>query len=300
MPPADRSPVVVGVDGSSESAAAAKWAAAIAQRYDAPLELINGLPSRSGALSELTDAAAALWSAAAIHQRDCAGTILKLTEEEVRAEFSGLDVVTLACDVPVHQVLTERSRTARMVVLGSEAVTPAEAILVGSTTLAVSAHSACPVVAWRGGVNASTRQPVVLAVEDAATGPAAFDAAFEFASRFGVGLNAVHTWFRLRPPPGLTSSFVMDWDGLEALQWQGLMSVLEPWTNRYPDVEVTYFVEPEAATKALLRHAAEAQLMIVGSRHHNAWAGALLGSTSLNLLHHCQIPIMLCHRQSDA
>ncbi|MEO3756915.1 universal stress protein [Mycobacterium sp. B14F4] len=292
--------MVVGVDGSAEAAAAVRWAAAVAQRYDAPLELVTGLSRRAGALGELTEAAAAFRSAAVTHHRDSAATILESAEEEVRAAFGELNVVTLASDVPVHQLLTDRSRTARMVVLGSEAVSAAAAMLVGSTTLTVAAHSASPVVVWRGGDDAPTGRPVVLAVEDAATGPAAFDAAFEFASRFGVGVHAVHTWFRFRPPPGLASAYVTDWDGLEALQWQGLLSVLEPWTERYPDVEVTYFVEPEGATKALLRHAAEAQLVVVGNRSHNALAGALLGSTSLNLLHHCPIPVMLCHRQPGA
>lgn len=66
--------------------------------------------------------------------------------------------------------------------------------------------------------------------------------------------------------------------------------------RRYPDVEVTYYVEPEGSTKVLLRHAAEAQLVVVGNRRHNALAGAVLGSTSLNLLYHSPVPVMLCHR----
>ncbi|ULE33415.1 universal stress protein [Mycobacterium sp. IDR2000157661] len=291
------SAVVVGVDGSEEAAAAVRWAAALAARYGAPLELVSGLPRRRAAL---TDAAAALRSAAVAQHRESAATILKSAEEDVRSAFGDLDVVTLASDVPVDQLLTEHSRTARMVVLASEEVSAAAAIVVGSTTLAVSAHSACPVVVWRGVDTAPSQQPVVLGVEDAATGPAAFDAAFEFAARVGVGVRAVHTWFRFRPPPGLISAFVTDWDGLQALQWQGLMSVLEPWTKRYPDVEVTYFVEPEGSTSALLRHAAEAQLVVLGSRRHNALAGAVLGSTSLNLLHHCPVPVMLCRRQAES
>lgn len=290
--PNHRPPIVVGIDGSDEAAAAARWAAAVAQRYGAPLHLIHALP-RGGVLAE---AAAAIRSAVVAHHRDSAATILKSTEEDLRAAFGGLEVVTLASDVPVDQMLTEQSRTAQMVVLGSEAMSAAAAMLVGSTTLAVSAHSACPVVVWRGSDSAPTARPVVLGVEDAATGPAAFDAAFEFASRFGVGLSAVHTWFRFRPLPGLTSPYVTDWDGLEALQWQGLLSVLEPWTKRYPDVEVTYYVEPEGSTKVLLRHAAQAQLVVVGNRRHNALAGAVLGSTTLNLLHHSPVPVMLCHR----
>ena len=90
----------------------------------------------------------------------------------------------------------------------------------------------------------------------------------------------------------------VDWDALEALQWQGLLNVLEPWTELYPNVAVTYFVEPEGASKALIRHAADSQLVVVGSRGRNLVTGALLGSTSLNLLHHSAVPVMVCHKAS--
>jgi nucleotide-binding universal stress UspA family protein len=175
-------------------------------------------------------------------------------------------------------------------------ISPAAALLVGSTTLAVGAHATCPVVAWRGAA-AVTDAPVVLGVDGTNTGAAAFAAAFDFADRVGAGVKAVHAWAHFAPRAGVTNPLLIDWDGLEALQWQGLMAQMEPWCDRYPRVPVTHFVEPSGAADALLRHAADAQLVVVGSRRRNALAGALLGSTSLNLLHHCRVPVMLCHPQ---
>lgn len=46
--------------------------------------------------------------------------------------------------------------------------------------------------------------------------------------------------------------------------------------------------------KALLRHAEDAQLVVVGTRGRNALAGTLLGSTSLNMLHHSPVPVLIC------
>ena len=143
-----------------------------------------------------------------------------------------------------------------------------------------------------------TDQPVVLGVDYEHTGPDAFRAAFEFADRFGLGLNAVHAWSALRPPVDAITPYGVDWDALEALQWQNLLNVLDPWTELYPNVAVTLFVETEGAGKALMHHVADSQLVVVGSRGRNALAGALLGSTSLNLLHHCPVPVMLCHKVS--
>lgn len=136
---------------------------AAVRRTTAP---VHGLP-RGGALAE---AAAAIRSAVVARHRDSAETILKSAEEDLRVAFGGLEVITLASDVPVDQMLTEQSRTGQMVVLGSEAVSAAAAMLVGSTT-----------------------RPVVLGVEDAAIGPAAFDAGFELASQFRGAASRPHT-----------------------------------------------------------------------------------------------------------
>ena len=289
-------PVVVGVDGTSASRGAAGWAAAVAAKFGSPLEIING---RHATGRPLTDAAAALLAAAVTAQRESAETMLKSVEEEIRGAFGSLDVFTILSDEPVDVLLTQRSRRARLVVLGSDEVSPAAAVMIGSTTLAVSAHSACPVIAWRGSAAAPTDQPIVLGVDGERTGAAAFRAAFEFADRFGVGLNAVHAWSAFRPPVDAITGYGVDWDALEALQWQSLLDVLEPWTELYPNVPMTLFVEPEGAGAALMHHAADSQLVVVGNRGRNALAGALLGSTSLNLLHHCPVPVMLCHNVTD-
>jgi nucleotide-binding universal stress UspA family protein len=296
MPTATDS-VVVGVDGTTASKGAARWAAAVADKFGAPLEIING---RYATGRPLTDAAAALLATALTAQRESADVMVKSVEEEIRGEFGSLSISTLISDESIDVLLAERSRRARLVVLGSEDVTPAAALMIGSTTLAVSAHSACPVIAWRGANAVPTGQAVVLGVDGERTGAAALRAAFEFADRFGSELRAVHAWSAFRPPLDAIAPYGVDWEALEALQWQGLLATLEPWTERYPNVTVTLFVEAEGAGKALLNHAADAQLVVVGSRRHSALAGALLGSTSLNLLHHCPAPVMLCHNVTDA
>jgi nucleotide-binding universal stress UspA family protein len=43
-----------------------------------------------------------------------------------------------------------------------------------------------------------------------------------------------------------------------------------------------------------LEGAADAQLVVVGSRGRDALTSALLGSITLNLLHHSTAPVMVC------
>lgn len=292
-------PVVVGVDGSDEAMSAAIWGAAVAKKFNTSLELVSGLP---GANHLLTDVGTAIRAAALAEYREHATMVLKSTEEAVRAAVPGLDVLTLRSDEPADSLLISRSSTAQLVILGAGAIAPAAAVLVGSTTLGVSARSACPVVVWRGDRDVPTQQPIVLGVDGERTGAVAFRTAFEFARNFDVELKAVHAGPSFRPPGWLTNPYLIDWDGLEALQWAELLNVLEPWTERYPDVVVTNFVEPEGPATALLRHAEDAQLVVVGSRNRPLLAATVLGSTGLNLLHHCPTPVAICHsatQQSD-
>jgi len=290
-------PIVVGVDGSPESVAAAHWAAAVAQKYGAPLELVHGSP---GTGRRLADAAMAIRAAVlAAHEADGA-EILRSVEDGLRAEFGDLEVITLTSDEPIDQLLTARSRVAQLIVLGSEEITPPRAVLVGSTTLAVAGCSACPVLAWRGDHTTPTDRRIVLGVDGDRTGTAALQAAFAFAERFGVEIYAVHCWSPWVPPVGaIVPPYAVDWDGLETLKWESLLKLLEPWTQLYPTVAVKYFVEHLSPGKALLEHTKDAQLVVVGSRGRDALAGTLLGSVSQNLLHHAQVPVMVCPSDSQ-
>jgi nucleotide-binding universal stress UspA family protein len=285
-------PIVVGVDGSDAAMSAAIWAAAVALKFEVPLELVSGAPE-TGHL--LTDAAMAIRAAALAEHHEQAAALLKSTEEQVRAAAPGLEVTTLLSDEPADALLISRSRSARFVVLGAGSISPAAALLVGSTTLAVTAHSACPVVVWRGESDVPTTKPIVLGVDGERTGAVAFETAFELASRFGVELRAVHAWPSVRPPAWVTEPLLTDWDGLESLEWAKLLNTLEPWTARYPNVKVTNYIEPDGPAKVLLRHAAESQLVIVGSRKRTLLAATLVGSTGLNLLNHCTTPVVICH-----
>jgi nucleotide-binding universal stress UspA family protein len=285
-------PVVVGVNGTQAAMGAARWAAAIANTFAAPLHIVHAMPDAGHFLS---DVGAAVRAALIVEQRESAETLLKSVEEAIRAEFGTLNITTTQFDESADKMLTELSRRARLIVLGCADVSPRAALLLGSTTVSVTTHSSCPVVAWRGEMVAPTDQPIVLGVDGERTGASAFRTAFELADRLGVTLNAVNAWPSRRSPGGFGLPYLIDWDALEAARWTYILTVVEPWTKEYPSVEVTYFLEPHGASQALLRHAADSQLVVVGSRGRGVLTGALLGSTSLNLLHHSPVPVMLCH-----
>jgi nucleotide-binding universal stress UspA family protein len=54
--------------------------------------------------------------------------------------------------------------------------------------------------------------------------------------------------------------------------------------HRHPDLGLTTELVPEPAAKALLERAADASVLVLGSRGHGSLAGFLLGSISLHVL----------------
>ncbi|KLI06347.1 universal stress protein [Mycolicibacterium conceptionense] len=293
-------PVVVGIDGSDGALDAARWAGAVAQRFGAPLRIVHALPSIG---RNLTQTAAAFTAAMMSYQRDMAEAFLKAADEAVRAERPELSVSTVSFNEPADQVLIDASADARLVVLGGKKVTPAAALLLGSTALSVATRAACPVVAFRGDNVAPGEGSVVVGVDDSPAAQAALELGFEFADRFGLGVDAVRSLSLAAPAEtGVTIPLLIDWDGVESAELADLTETVDVHNKRHPDVDAKCFIEPDSPGKALLKHVTDAGLVVVGSRGRNALAGVLLGSTSLNLLHHSPVPVMICRaaREGDS
>ncbi|CAN5852228.1 universal stress protein [soil metagenome] len=287
-------PIIVGVNGSFVALRAACWAGALADRLAAPLHIVTATPYLGYSPTEAT---AAIRAAAIAEHREAAEQILKATEDAVRREHPGLVITSTAADDPADQALAAASRTARLLVMGCEDVTATGAVLVGSIMLAVLAHAGCPTVAWRGDAAAPTDQPIVVGVDGSASDGGALGTAFEFADSLGAPLRVIQSWSL--PRPEIDLPVVIDWDDWEHQQWQHLNQLVEPWRDRYPQVKVTVVCGPVKASRALLQDATDAQLVVVGSRRRNALARGLFGSTSLNLLHHSSVPVVLCPFSAD-
>lgn len=284
-------PVVVGVDGSGAALRAARWASVVAERLSAPLLIMHAGPSLG---HNPTDAIAQLKAGAIVAQRESAMSILDSAEHAVRAQSNALHVMRADVTAPAEEVLVELSRAARMIVVGSDEVSLGSAILLGSTTTIVATNSVCPVVAWRGDAITPTTRPIVVGVDGDRDSQMAISAAFDTAHRLGAGIIAVHAWSTRRGPAVVTLPSVIDWKEVESGERKRLSERLNPWRQRYPDVDVKCVVEMEKPSRALLRHVRGAQLVVVGSRGRGLFAGAVLGSTGLNLLHHSAIPVMIC------
>jgi nucleotide-binding universal stress UspA family protein len=129
-------------------------------------------------------------------------------------------------------------------------------------------------------------------VDGTPTGESAIAFAFVEASARGTDLVAVHTWTDLLLETAFAGAAAqLDFSVLAQQAEEVLGERLAGWQEKYPDVPVTRHVSRERASHALLRHAEDARLLVVGSRGRGGFRGLLLGSTSQHMLHHAPCPV---------
>lgn len=287
--------IVVGVDGSDGAVNAARWAAAVALKMASSLHIVHAMPSIG---HNLTDTVAAIRASVMSYQQDCASIVLREAKDAVCSRYPDLEVTTESTHVPADEALIALGRNARMIVVGGSHVSAAEAVFVGSTTLAVATHAACPVVAWRGTSTAPTDQPIVVGVDRTQPAAVALEAAFELADRFKAKLAVVRSWSIPGPLAALGNPLLIDWDALEAAEWAQLTDTVDRCNQNHQEVDALCFIEQAKPTAALLHQVdiAGAQMVVVGNRGRSALASAVLGSTALNLLHHSTVPVMVCRQ----
>jgi nucleotide-binding universal stress UspA family protein len=265
----DDRPIVVGVDGSDSARDAATWAADLAAIWRGPLHLLTVGPA-FGRLAELRDAA------------------LRAGAHPVVAETAAGEVV---------DVIADRARGARMLVLGSYGEGAWSGMLAGAAALALVTRVECPIAVVRGTapqIPPPRGGPVVVGVDGSPAGRAALALAADLAASLGSRLVAVHAW----------TDIVFDGDGaahrspeagpvLAARAAALLDTELAEITLARPDLPVERTVVADTPLRALLAAADGARLLVVGHRGVVAGPARRLGSTSLALVEFVPCPVVV-------
>ncbi|HWD05317.1 MAG TPA: universal stress protein [Amycolatopsis sp.] len=269
------SELVVGVDGSAGALAAVRWAARVARERRRGLRLVHALPELPAPYPRADPTYEQLLEAAAGQGR----TMLA----EARAAASEVEAKTVLRPERPADALVAESADAAMLVLGTPGLRPLGRILLGSVTVALTAHAHCPVALIRphvGEDEAPAEGPVVVGVDGSPASEEAIATAFEEASWRGARLIAVHCRH----------------DGWRAADEYGrelLAQRLAGWQEKYPDVAVDREVVAGRAPERLLDFADRAQLLVVGSRGRGGFSGLALGSTSQALMSYALCPVVV-------
>lgn len=259
-----RAHVVVGIDGSPSSVAAAQYAADWAVRCGHELHLVHGSVSDHPDDDTLAHVAAALTD-----------------------RHPDLTVVCRRAVDGGSAALVEESRSAELTVVGSRGAGTLATATLGTTATIVATHAHGPVVVVRPPAALPGPDAAVLVgVDGSDHSVTALDFAFDIAAHAGAPVVAVHVWW-VGPLASVTDT------GRVAEQTgRAFSDAIEPWRQKHPDVPlVEKLVHTADVAEALIDESASAGLVVLGTRGHGGFAGQLLGSVSLSVAQHAHCPV---------
>jgi nucleotide-binding universal stress UspA family protein len=276
--------VVVGVDGSDSGRQALDWAVEEATRRRLPLHLLFAWSSDY--------AAETVAPMVPSIEEDCR-SILEAAAADARTVSPGVEVRTSTVHAQAASALIAASRHADTVVVGSRGFGRVQSSFLGSTSMQIAAHAACPVVVVREpGVRHDGTRRIVVGVDGSDLSIEATGYAFAQASQRGLGLTVLHAWDANAFTSSVALSVVVEpWAELEAEQEEITSAAIAGWTEKYPQLDVRAQVVQGRPADILLDACEGAELLVVGSRGRGGFRGLLLGSVSRHVLHRAHCPV---------
>ncbi|MET9405008.1 universal stress protein [Streptomyces sp. NPDC002935] len=291
-------PVVVGLDGSKESLAAADWAAREALRRGLPLRLVHaweGLPD-DGTDADLPEIRAPQYLA----RRVLRGALDVLNER-----YPGLYIAAEQVRRQPGPALLAEAENAELLVIGSQGTGSVGGFMSGSVAMATVAHVDRPVVLVRAGETATDEhlpdgsgkasadtpyRDVMVAVDIGAPCDDVLDLAFRAAELRRAPLRVTYAWHvpLTRGVPGVAERTRIREEAERSLQ-----GLLAPWRAKYPGVFVRENLHEGRAAHVLVRAAGGAGLLVLGRRRRRTAVGSHTGPVAHALLHHVARPVVL-------
>lgn len=269
--------ILVGYDGSPGSAEALGWAAKEARLRGSVLTICHAwAPGYPAPAADATALA-----------RRSGEQALARGLQYARTIAGPVELRPLLAEGAAAGALCEHSGDADMVVVGARGQGGLPGLLLGSVSSQVAAYGCGRIVVVRGKwrpVPGRAPGPVVAGTDGSAASAGAVAFAVEEAALRDAVLLAVCA---LADAPG-----VLGTHGQIKRDFEDLISRSE---KEHPEVTVRRDITDGPARTALLRAAADAQILIVGVRGRVGIRGMTLGSVTHALLHHAPCPVGVVH-----
>jgi nucleotide-binding universal stress UspA family protein len=278
-------PIVVAVDGSERNKSAVTWASAEAAADGCEVVLVTAiddhlLPAPHFSIRSQEQSAL-----------DMLGDIRNEVRHIVDQQVVATEVVTGS----TVDVLLDRSKDARMLVVGKRGLGGFARVIVGSTSIAVAGRAKVPVTivpdTWKHATHVDA--PIVLGIDPYRPEKHPIRLAFRRAERLDVRLVAVHGW-------EAPTAYTLDAAAVTAMasQWEQEANtefdrVLDVWRERFPDVEVQAVHSHSHPAMAVLDAAEKAQLVVLGRHTDGRLGGFAFGSVTRAVLHYAECPVMV-------
>lgn len=289
-------PIVVGLDGSAESVAAADWAAREALRRGLPLRLVHAweeLPSADEPVSVDELRVPQYWSR----------RVLRSALDRLGERYPQVCVSAEQIHKPPVPALVAVAEDAELLVLGNRGFRGMGGFFAGSVAMAALAQVRRPVVLVRAGAVAADEcvpdargrpsehtacRGVAVALDLKNECDALLDFAFDAARRRGAPLVVLYAWHLPDRPLGTRRQRVAA--ARREAEWV-LTAVLEPWRAKYPTVEVRAQARRGRPGQEVVRAAREAGLLIVGRRIRRVPVGSHMGRVAHAAIQRARCPV---------
>ncbi len=284
--------IVVGVDGSPMGNFALTWAIQRASARHLPIHLIHAYASDLSLLG--FGAGTDTSSVQAEGER-----LLQSAAARVHAYDRDIEVSSSCTRGFASRALVKASHEAKMVVVGSHGQggyfsgTP-----YGAVALQVATHASCPVaVVGHGDTGAAPFGRVLVGVDGSELSLKALREAFDHAEVREAELVVLHAW-QAQDTDDPTLAAGSDWPAYESAQEELVNRTIGEQRATHPEVKVTQEVLLGDPTRLLREHAAEADLVVVGSRGLGGFPGLLLGSVAAGILSRTACPVLIVRERS--
>ncbi|MDO5504044.1 MAG: universal stress protein [Actinomycetia bacterium] len=296
--PVPEGALVVGIDGSDRDETCIRYAAGAAERTGRPLHLLHA-----------QDIAVELAAANPIAARGLAfvpdlvldSGVLAEALEQARSQWPDLEISGSEPWMHPEEALIDASENAYMIVVGASRISGLERLLLGRSALAVSLHASCPVVIMPEGGRTDPDGPVVLGFDGSEGARAAARRALWIANLRGTSVRVVTSWYaEVVEGAVVTTPGTPAWEQVERRFRTMVEEGIADLRAEYPDVEVDIRVVRGPAAEVLTKQAADASMLVIGSRGRGGFRSMLLGSVSHKVIETASSPVMVIRDKKQA
>ena len=280
--------VVVGVDGSDDGLRAVRFGTGTVLRYGGELLLVNAVDDTlmAGAWGVVYDPEI-LQSAGATANEQAKDVALEmgLAEDKIKTE--------VVMGSP-GGVMSRLSEVADLVVVGRRAATGLERMFVGSTSVAVVANAACPVVVISAAAHPNPVGGKGIVGVGLQTDPGSekiLEAGFHQAERLGAKLEIVHA---VQPPVGLFARKLSPNQLDEQVRFAkgGIEAIARTVAEKHPGVVYEVLVAADSPINELVSRSAGYDLLVLGVGESHI-PGFSLGGLMRGLMAHAECPLYI-------
>lgn len=284
--------IVVGVDGSEASTRALVWAATEAGLHQRELTIVHA--EKTFSTSEQA------WLASSgITPGEIADQVLAEAREVVDrarsralSERPGLEVSTILQVGDARDVLHGLADNATMIVVGSRGLGPVTSVLLGSVSIAVSRHAACPVVVVRPSEVDQEHRGVVVGTDGSEASIPTVEYAYREASLHHMPLTVVHClwdplvarvrWGHLTPG----DPFYEDAE-------QRVSSSLAGISDKFPEVETHVALAKGAVDACLVDFSRQHDILVLGRHGQSLGERLAWGGLTTSIVEHASGPVVV-------